>query len=502
MLFKLSVSLIWFFLNLKLFLFWLWLWQLKEYHRGRFRAHFETQGIKKFLVSFYRFRYPKFTKKVVLIFGTGIFLEVFFLSFIFSLPEKIFCLAIFFSLILSPLIFSLLILFFQLPTFLFRKVILLKAEKKIVQFKKKGGVVIGITGSYGKSSTKEFLAEILSAKFNILKTEKNVNAEIGIAKTVLEKLKPDHEVFIAEIGAYERGKIKEVCQVIKPKIGILTGINQQHLSTFGSQENIVKGKFELIESLNKEGIGILNWDNDFIKNYFQRNKGKFKAGKIIKCSFFKNKKEEVDFWVENFEIDKEYLLFQVFSKNSRKNNEKKNNFKVNLLGKQNVTNILLAIACAKELGMSFQEIASACLKINSNQGGIKFLKKDKPVILDSSYSANPDGVLADLDYLKNYKGRKIVVMPCLIELGRAAGSIHREIGRKIGEVCDLAIITTNDYFKEIKKGAAETGMKGENILFIKNPDEIISRIKSCEINSVILLEGRIPRKIIDLLCDK
>ncbi len=416
---KIFIVICWFLVFTKLLLFWVWLWQLKEYHWGRFLAHFETQKLRKILFSFHGVRYPRLTSKTIIILISGILLEIFLLYFC-SFPVLLV------SIILAPIISSLLVLFFQIPTVILVKKTLKKAKEKKEQFKNL--IIIGITGSYGKSSTKEFLATILSEKFKVLKTPKNINAEIGIAKTILNELKPEHQVFIAEIGAYERGKIKEVCRVLEPKIGILTGINEQHLSTFGSQENIKKAKYELIENLPEDSIAII--------------------------------RDKLDLRADDIRVEKEYIFFRVNGVD----------FKANLLGVHNIDNILLSASCAQKLGMSLEEISRACLKIKPEQGGMKFLRKDAPVIIDSSYSANPDGVIADLEYLKLYSGQKIIIMPCLIELGKAAKEVHQRIGRKIAEVCDLAIITTRDYFKEIKQEAP-------NALLIEKPKEIIARIK-------------------------
>jgi len=166
------------------------------------------------------------------------------------------------------------------------------------------------------------------------------------------------------------------------------------------------------------------------------------------------------------------------------------------LGAQNIENILLAACCAKELGMTLEETSKACLRIKPEQGGIKFLKKEGPVIIDSSYSTNPQGVIANLEYLKLYKGKKVIIMPCLIELGKAAKEIHRKIGRKISQICDLAIITTKDYFKEIKQEAP-------NALLLEKPKEIIEKIKRFSgPEDVFLLEGRVPKEVVNLLRDK
>ena len=470
---KIFIAIIWCFIFTKLLIFWVWLWQLKEYHWGRFKAHFETQKIKKLLFSFHGIRYPKLTQKVFVILTFGILFEFLFLFFIFNLTNYLFYIFLLISIILVPAIVSILILLLQIPVNILIKGILKKAEQKRKEFKNL--IIIGITGSYGKSSTKEFLAIILSEKYNVLKTRKNINAEIGIAKTILNELKPEHQVFIAEIGAYEIGKIKQITQMIKPKIGILTGINEQHLSTFGSQENIRKAKYELIENLPKNGVVII--------------------------------KDKLDIRAEDIRVEKEYLLFRIESVD----------FKVNLLGKHNIQNILLAVSCAKKLGMSLEEISKACLKIKPEQGGIKFLRKNgltplepEPrkrlvrspsgdlaltglTVLDASYSANTAGVIADLNYLKIYPGKKVIVMPCLIELGKASKQVHKRICRKIGEVCNLAIITTKDYFKEIKG-------ENKNIFLIENPKNIVVKLNEfCKDGDVILLEGRVPNEVIESL---
>lgn len=441
---KILISIVWFLIFTKLLIFWLWLWQLKEYHWGRFKAHFETQKIRKFVFSFHGIRFPELTQKVAAILTVGIFVEFFFLLFISNFTNYLFYIFLLISIILAPITISILILLFQIPANILIKRILREAKKKREQFKDL--TVIGITGSYGKTAVKEFLYEILSQKYNVLKTKKNINAEIGIGNTILNELNQKHQVFIAEIGAYERGKIKQVCKIINPKIGILTGINEQHLSTFGSLENIKKAKNEILE-----------------------------------CSEIKIDYNGLDLFATDIVIGKEFVSFKVDGVD----------FKVNLLGKHNINNILLAASCAKKLGMSLEEISKACLKIKPEQGGMKFLKRNGLIVLDASYSANPNGVIADLDYLQIYSGSKIIVMPCLIELGKESKRIHKRIGQKIAEVCDFAIITTKDYFKEIKG-------ENKNVFLIENPEDIIAKVRELSSQeTVILLEGRVPHLIWD-----
>jgi UDP-N-acetylmuramoyl-tripeptide--D-alanyl-D-alanine ligase len=370
-----------------------------------------------------------------------------------------------------------------------RNRIIKKAKCKREKFKNL--LVIGITGSYGKTTTKEFLYEILSKKFNVLKTEKHQNSEIGIANCILGKLTEDHEIFIVEMGAYNKGGIKMICDMVKPKIGILTGINEQHLATFGSIKNITETKYELIEGLPQDGIGILNGNNNIIWDLREKTK-KQKLKKVIFSSI---DNQGADILAKSIQEKKDSLLFDILVGNERQV------FNLKLLGKQNIENVLLAIACSLELGMSLGEISNICENIRNIVGMMKLSKGINGIdLVESTYSANPSGVIAHLSYLRKWDGRKIVIMPCLIELAQSSSKNHEMIGEKIGEVCDLAIITTKDKIAEIKKGAFKKQLDENSLLIIESPKEIYKIIKNkTKKGDVVLLEGRLPTKLIEFL---
>ena len=491
----------------KAILFWLYLWQLKEYRVRRFFAHFQTTKGKQllfnkiiflkiiFLLVFFglksniaiepgfldtiidfilvssvfillaiyffeamkaimdyfsgRLIKPIFTRKMqFLVFALLSFVIGFLVFVIFFFQIPLVALLIFD--ILMPIIVSFIVLAFQPIAIFLRNRIIKKATKKREKFKNL--VVIGITGSYGKTTTKEFLYTILSEKFGedkVLKTKENQNSEIGVSQCILNDLKSEHQIFVCEMGAYNRGEIKLLCEIAKPKIGILTGINQQHLAIFGSQENIIKTKYELIESLPENGTAIFNVNNKYCLELYKKtniNKKLYGQG------------------VDSADLE----------------------------------NIAGAVEAAKELGMSDEEIDRGKKKIKpllKVKKGIKGIN-----IIDSTYSANPDGVISDLKYLKTCETKKIIIMPCLIELGKATKQVHQEIGKKIGEVCDLAIITTKECYNNIKEAAIESGMPEENILFLESPKQIFEKINSfSEKGDIILLESRVPKKLIDLL---
>ncbi len=547
-----TFPLFWVAVLIKKLCFWVWLWQIKEYHSKRFLAHFSTFKGKKlilnwqnalklfsiyafikpfpwdwliiviiFLFSIYflefasalrhllqrNLRYPVLTKKTALILTAGFLLIIsfFFGLFLYDLSWRQFFLGILIFDLFSPLIFSILVFCFWPITFLWQKRLIKRAKKKREKFKDL--LVVGITGSYGKTSTKEFLYTILVSKYGkekILKTRKNQNSEVGISRCILNDLKPEHKIFICEMGAYNRGGIKLLCEIARPKIGILTGINEQHLATFGSQNNTILAKFELIQSLPENGLAILNRSDSKIKSQisnlknapYQSRLGAGQANQKLKNIKFCSITEKTDVWAEDLKIEKRKISFKAFSKDGDEAF-----FEVNLIGEHNIENLLMAICCAKELGMSLEEISRACQEIMPLERTMTLKKGIRGVmIIDDSYSANPRGVMAALDYLKLYPGYKIIIMPCLIELGRASKRVHQKIGKKIGQACDLAIITTRDRFKEIKNGAIQSGMKEKQILFLENPKMIFEKIKPyCRPENIILLESRVSKELVKLL---
>jgi len=522
----LFLLLFWFFRSIRYILFWIYLWQLKQYHRGRFSSHFRTEKGKElllqpaqilkigliavsiislfFLSSDYllffplillliyflesvlyfkrlsdkKVKNPILTKKTLFL-STVVVLISFFYPFLFI--KNIFWLsfAILAFDILLPLVVSIVVLLFQPLADYYRLSLQRKAKQKISVFSKNNLTVIAVTGSYGKTSTKEYLTKILSDKFNVLSTKEHRNTEVGIPLSILNDLKPNHEVFIVEMGAYDKGTIKRICNFVKPEIGIVTGVNEQHLALFKSMDNLLsaEGGKELLECLPKDGLIVANGENKYCQDLY-------KSAKIRKLIYSYSSVKDVD-------VKKESVSFSIDNQG----------FQANVFGKHNILNLLAGIFVAKELGMNLKEISKAISKINSEQASFKVFKSKEGInIIDSTYSANPNGVIADLDYLEIYSGKKVIVMPCLIELGQAAKEVHQKIGKKIAEVCDLAIITTSEHFEDIKKSAIKNGMKEDDIKQLSDTNLIIGNLKSfCQKDDSILLEGRLAKNISEKL---
>lgn len=518
----------WFLHILRRTFFWLYFWQLKEYRWDRFkdgirenkkilfptisilalilllfsplllkvnifsRTLFEVAVFVLYvafgLYSLYfifkkEWLLPKFTKKMIVLFVLTLALE----AVLVILPNQtfepiVFSLIVLMLEVLFPLFIAFCVELIQIPTIFAKKLIIKKAKEKIKNFQNL--TVIGITGSYGKTSTKEFLAQILSKKYKVLKTEGNNNTEMGVARTVLQKLKKSHKIFVCEMAAYRRGEIKAICDIVHPKIGILTGIAPQHISLFGSFKNIIQTKYELINSLPQDGIAIFNASNKECQKLAQRTN--------IKKYLYSLDNENADIFAKNINETKDFVEFDLITK------KEEVKIKLNLLGKQNVENFLGAATCALKLGISLKEIAKIAPEIKPPKTSLrKKESKSGAIIIDDSYSQNPEGVIAAIDYLKNFQEeKKFLLMPCLIELGKSAPSLHKNIGRKIGEVFDLAIITTPYYFEELKLGAQEAGMKPEKIIFSSDPKKVLEEIRPyLTKGNVILIEGRINENL-------
>lgn len=531
-----SLLIFWIIRTAKAVLFWIYLWQLKEYHIGRFLDHFrttkgklalfnKTNGLKVFFLILFIAGYsldkgfliwallglwilyilesfkalkdflqkkakkPVFTKKVILIFFIVIVLLLIAINASFeSLLEPTLFLLLFD--LLTPIIISIIVLLVQ-PLFVyFRMNILREAKEKIARYKNL--TVIGITGSYGKTSTKEFLTTILSSKFSVLATPEHKNSEMGIAETILKELKSEHKIFVVEMGAYNKDGIRLLCKVVKPTIGMVTGVNEQHLSTFRSMENLLsaEGGRELLQELPQDGLLVVNGDNKHCLDLYKM------ANISKKIYTLHNDKVESDIWAEEITVHRDSLDFLAIIEE-----RETFHFNVSVLGRQNIQNLLGSILVAKELGMSLEEISLAAKNIRPEQAGTTRKTGINGInIIDSSYSSNPDGVVADLDYLSIFEGKKVIVMPCLIELGNKSGEVHQQIGKKIADICNLAVITTKDKFEEIKMGAVGNGMEENSIIFSENPKEIFNIITtSFSSGDAVLLEGRVPSGVIKLL---
>ena len=341
--------------------------------------------------------------------------------------------------------------------------------------------VIGITGSYGKTSCKNILSDILNVKYNALPTPINLNTPYGLMITINNHMDRFDEILIAEMGAYKRGEIKQLCDLVHPKYGILTVIGTAHLETFGSQENIQKTKFELIESLPQDGIAILNKDDSFQLNYKIKNKVK-----IIWIGIDSN---EVDVKAENIKVSHKGSTFDVIFKDDNKSYH----FETKLLGYANIYNILSAIALGNQLGISKEQLQYAVKNVKSIEHRLEIRKFGDICIIDDAYNSNPTGSKMALDVLKMMPGKKIIVTPGMIDLGEKQYQYNKEFGNHIAEVCDEVILVGKELTKPIQDGLKEKKYPKNKIHIINDVKlafETIQKLKGRE--TYVLLENDLP----------
>ena len=339
---------------------------------------------------------------------------------------------------------------------------------------------IGITGSYGKTSVKEILRTILSQKYRILATPESYNTPLGIALTV-KQLDSTHDIFIAEMGARSKGDIEELAKLVKPKFGVLTAVNNQHLETFGNLEVIKDTKFELFENLTEDGVAVFSADNANAVELMERFKGeKYSAGIEGENNLVKAIDVKTDTRGMNFTL--------VFD------GEKAVKCSTVLLGRHSVKNICLAAAVAYKIGLTPKEIATGINRIKSIGHRLELMPNNKKiVIIDDSYNSNVDGVNAAMDVLDTFKGRKIVLTPGLVELGKMENVANLEFGKTLASHADKVIIIGRHNAEMLINGLLDGGMDRENIKFAKNlnkGNEILNEI--IEEGDVVLFENDLP----------
>ena len=341
-------------------------------------------------------------------------------------------------------------------------------------------VRIGITGSYGKTSVKEILKTLLSQKYRVLATPESYNTPLGIALTV-KNLDSTHDIFIAEMGARSKGDIKALAKMIKPNYGVLTGVNNQHLETFGSIENIKQTKYELFENLSENGVGFFSSDNQNSVELMEIFGGeKYCAGingenNLVTASDIKLDERGMNFTL-NFGGEKSVKCSTV------------------LLGKHSVRNICLASAVAYKIGLTPKEISAGINRIQSIGHRLELMPNNKKIIIiDDSYNSNVDGVNSAMEVLDTFKGRKIVLTPGLVELGKIENVANFEFGKMLAEHTDIVIVIGKHNAEMIIKGLIEGGMDRENIKFAKslNKGNAILNEIMCE-GDVVLFENDLP----------
>lgn len=356
-----------------------------------------------------------------------------------------------------------------------------QAQEKIASMKDL--YVVGITGSFGKTSTKFITGTILKQKYRVINTPESYNTPMGLSKVINSQLMDKHQVFIAEMGARNIGDIKELAKLTKPKIGVITSIGPAHLETFKNIDNIMKTKYELIEELPTDGVAIFNYDNDYIKKLADKT---FKE----KILYGMENTDQLNIYAEDVEVSE---LGSTFTIKDDKGNSMRCTTK--LLGKHNIYNILAGVSVGVAMGLNFEEIKQGIQKIEPIPHRLNIINPGTGIIIiDDAFNSNPIGAKAALEVLSQFKdGRKIIVTPGMVELGEREEEANREFGVNIGKVCDYAILVGERRTIPIYEGLMEVGYGEDNIFIVKDLDEATEVIKTiARPKDVILFENDLP----------
>ncbi|HAJ77461.1 MAG TPA: UDP-N-acetylmuramoyl-tripeptide--D-alanyl-D-alanine ligase [Clostridiales bacterium] len=341
-------------------------------------------------------------------------------------------------------------------------------------------IKIGITGSFGKTSTKAYLKAFLESKYKVCATPSSFNTPMGISKVVLDDLNEDDEVFIAEMGAKKMGEIKELCEMVLPDAGIITSVGEQHLESFKNLENIIKTKSELYENLPKDAVCVFNVSNKHVKKMFDACKLKNKTA-VGKNGTFLYEKDII--------ATTKGLEFKLCY------DGKEYQTKTSILGEHNVQNILSAAALALKLGVSIKQILKVIPTLKTAEHRLELKNLDNDIIIiDDSFNSNIQGTAVALETLKLFEeNRKIVVTPGLVELGKIENEENIELGKRIASSCDIAILVGKNQSENIKKGLLKKGFDEKNIIVKDTLFEVTNLFKTLlQSGDVVLLENDLP----------
>lgn len=337
--------------------------------------------------------------------------------------------------------------------------------------------VIGITGSYGKTSTKFYLNKLLSAKYNVLMTPESYNTTMGVVKTIRSSLNATYEYFICEMGAKGVGEIKEICDIVHPKHSMITSIGEQHLETFKSVDNIIKTKFEIADCIT-DGLVFLNYDNDFIREH--------KTDKNVVSYGFA---PTYEYYADNIKVTAKGTSFTVH------HGEETADFSTKLIGAHNVQNIVGAIAVANKMGVSLDELKMPVHRLEAVPHRMQILDKGNSVVIDDAFNSNPAGAKAALDTLGLIEGYRILVSPGMVDLGEREYELNKEFGKQAAEVSDFVIAVGEKQAVPIVDGLKEAGYPEEKTFVAQNLNEALAKcdmLKTGGLKKIILLENDLP----------
>ena len=338
--------------------------------------------------------------------------------------------------------------------------------------------IVGITGSYGKTSVKFILSAILKQKYSVLTPPSSYNTTMGVVRVIRERLALDDQIFICEMGARHKGDIKDICRFVHPDCAIITSIGPQHLETFGSMERLRDSKFELIEGLKSGGTAFFPRGNEYAKQMYERAQCEKYYFGFVKDSLASA--EDISSGPQGSEFT---LILGGQSVRCR----------TKLLGRHNIQNILAAAACAYKLGLSLEQIERGICGLEPVEHRLKIIASSPMTVIDDAFNSSPNGARAALEVLAQFKGRRIIVTPGFVELGPKQDEYHFQLGCQIAESADIAILVLPERTAEIKRGLLEKGFEPEKIYEARSLQEAAGLLEGIGLpGDTVLFENDLP----------
>ena len=341
-------------------------------------------------------------------------------------------------------------------------------------------IKIGITGSYGKTSAKFMLETILSEKYRVLVTPGSFNTSMGVTRIIRERLAPEHQVFIAEMGARHMGDIRLLCKLVRPRYGILTSVGPQHLETFYTQENICKEKFELARAIPADGAMVFAADGGLNEGLYEKCRApKHLSGKRAQGMGLMARDVEVGPWGSRFILTDGRQEVPCETK---------------LLGSHNIDNLLMACTLARTLGMDLAAIARGVGRTRPVEHRLQLLETGNGItVIDDAFNANPVGANAALDTLRGFTGRRFIVTPGFVELGSEEAKYNRAFGEHMAECVDVAVLVGRRHTAPIAEGLRGKGFAEENLHIVGSLDEATALLGGLlRVGDTVLYENDLP----------
>ncbi len=383
-----------------------------------------------------------------------------------------------------PLLVSFLVLCLSFPSLLVKQIIVLIAKVKIWS-RKSPLVVIGITGSYGKTSTKYLLEHVLKTEFDVFATRESHNTLFSVATDIVKFLSSKHTHAVIEYAAYKRGEIKQMARLLNPQIAIVTGITKQHYGLFGSDENLIRAKFEILESLPSDGLGFINCSDRNTKDLQILS-----DQRQIRWRCFETRNWKIG----DFRAIDGYLNFFLQTP------EKTFAVKTNLLGDIYSENIKAVIAVSEYLGISAETVVKSMQSFYPKDHFIKLKSGvNQSTLLDDGGTSNPKGFESAIKLVGVFPHqKKVLVTSGIVDLGDVSTQIHVSLGKLSGKFFDEVFYTGADGFDAFSRGWNNTSGNKPIFRILENTD-LRNFLQEINKNSLVLIEGRIPIRILNLL---